>query len=310
MYLDNTIKHLSVICLFALMILMPTSFFAKEKNPEPGDTKKMYDIRAEFPKAQQQQKAKLEGTVLNENKEPILFASVQLNHEGSGETVHAMSNEKGVFSPPPLSPGKYILTIEKPGYKSFSGDLELNSGLIRKITIVLAKDEPLERKTEKEAIDSFKKGVEFSKDNKADDAIRAFQKAVELNLGFAEAYLNLGILLFQKQKDDEAEKALLKALEFNPEEPKSKIVLADVTFEQAKLLLKEKKMDKALEKLEQSYSFRQDHAIVNYLLGYLYYQKKMKDEAVKHLKAFIQLAPSAPQVETANKFLKSLNEKK
>ena len=310
MYLVNAIKHLSVICLFSLMILMPTTICAKENNPEPMDTKKMWDGRAELPQAQQPQKAQLEGTVVDENKEPILFASAQLNHEGSDETIHAMSNEKGVFLPPPLSPGKYILTIEKPGYKSFSSDLELSPGLIRKITIVLVKDESIGRKTEKEAVDSFEKGVEFSKDNQADDAIRAFRKAVELNPDFAEAYLNLGIILFQIQKDDEAEKALLKALELNPEEPKSRIVLADVNFEQAKLFIKEKKMDKALEKLEQSNSFRPGHAVVNYLLGYLYYQNKMKDEAIKYLKAFIQLAPSSPQVETANKFLKSLNEKK
>ncbi len=288
---------------------MPTTIFAQESNPEPVDAKRMFDGGAEDLQAQQQ-KAKLEGTVINENKEPISNVEIQLNHEGSDETFHSMSNEKGVFSSPPLSPGKYILTIEKQGYKSFSGDLDLSPGLVRKITIVMVKEEPLEQKTEKEAIDSFVKGMEFSKDNKIDDAIRAFQKAVELKPDFAEAYLNLGIFLFQKQKDNEAEKALLKALEFNPEEPKSKIVLADVNFEQAKLLIREKKMDEALEKLEQSYSIRQDHAIVNYLLGYLYYVKNMKDKAVKHLKAFIQLAPKAPQVEMANKILKRLNEKK
>ncbi len=289
---------------------MPTTIFAQESNQELVNAKRKCDGCAELPQAQKQEKAKLEGTVINENKKPISNVQILLNHEGSDETFHSMSNEKGVFLSPPLSPGKYILTIEKQGYKSFSGDLDLNPGLIRKITIVLVKAEPLGQKTEKEAVDSFEKGIEFSKDNKTDDAIQAFQKAVELKPDFAEAYLNLGILLFQQQKDNEAEKALLKALEFNPEEPKSKMVLADVNFEQAKLLIREKRMDEALEKLEQSYSLRQDHAIVNYLLGYLYYGKKMKDEAVKHLKAFIQLAPKAPQVEIANKILKSLNENK
>jgi tetratricopeptide (TPR) repeat protein len=300
----NIIKHLSSIFLFSLMILMPTTIFTQENNTEPVN-------RAEHPQAQQQQqKAQLEVTVINEDKEPISNVEIQLILEGSDETFHSMSDDKGVISSPPLSPGKYILTIEQQGYKNFSGDLELSAGRIRKITIVLAKEEPVGQKTEKEAIKSFEKAIEFSKANKIDDAIVAFQKAVELKPDFAEAYLNLGILLFQKQKDDEAEKALVSALMFNPNEPRSKIVLADVNFEQAKLLIREKKMDQALEKLEQSYRFRQDHAFVNYLLGYLYYQKKRKDDAVKHLKAFIQLAPNAPQVETANKILKSLNEKK
>jgi tetratricopeptide (TPR) repeat protein len=65
-------------------------------------------------------------------------------------------------------------------------------------------------------------------------------------------------------------------------------------------------MDEALERLKQSYNFRTDHAYVNFLLGYLYHDKKMKEEAIKHLEAFLQLAPNAPQVKEVKKLLKSL----
>jgi tetratricopeptide (TPR) repeat protein len=118
--------------------------------------------------------------------------------------------------------------------------------------------------------------------------------------------VNLGTFLFRQQKDDEAEKALLKALELRPEEPKPKEILADINFEKAKILIQKNRLDEALERLKQSYNFRAEHHIVNFLLGYLYNQKGMKDEAIKHFETFLQLAPNAPQAKDVKKLLKSL----
>ena len=102
----------------------------------------------------------------------------------------------------------------------------------------------------------------------------------------------------------------MKALELKPEGSKPKVILADINFEKAKTLIKKNKTDEALEKLRQAYSFRPDHAYVNFLLGYLYSKKEMKDEAIKHFEAFLQLEPNAPQVEEVKRLLKSLKQKK
>lgn len=292
MYLMKTKKLFPAVCLFSLIILIPTAIFAQESK---------------------EGKAQLLGIILNENKELLSNVKVQLKHEESGKTFQSVSNEKGRFASPVLPPGKHILLVEKEEYKSYTTELELQPNIVQTLEIILAKGEFLEQKQEKqekEAVEFFKKGVKLAGEEKADDATRAFQKAVELKPDFEEAYLNLGIFLFQQQKDDEAEKALLKALELNPDESRAKQVLADVNYEQAKVLIGEENMDKALEKLEQSYSFRQDHALVNFLMGYVYSRKQMNDEAIKHLEAFIQLAPESPQVEMANEILKSLKEKK
>jgi len=68
-------------------------------------------------------------------------------------------------------------------------------------------------------------------------------------------------------------------------------------------------MDEALERLKQAYNFRADHAYVNFLLGYLYQKKEMKNEAIKHFEAFLQLAPNAPQVKDVKKLLENLKKK-
>lgn len=285
MYVNNGIKHLSVFCLIGLILVLPRTHSAQETR---------------------QVRSKLEGTILDTSKESIPKAEIQLRHIDSGRMFHLKSNKNGKFISDFILPGNYTLTVKKEGYKSYRGELQLRPNLIQKIDIVLAKEETLEQKKEKEAVSSFKKGVKLARENKPDDAIQAFQKAIELKPDFAEAYVNLGILLFQQQKDDEAEKALLKTLELKPEESKSKEILADINYEQAKTLIKENKMDEALEKLKQAYNYREDHAYVNYLLGYLYVNKQMKEEAIKHFEAFLQLKPDAPQFDTVKELLAKL----
>jgi tetratricopeptide (TPR) repeat protein len=285
MYLANKIRHLSAICLVLIIIVMPGAISAQEVE---------------------QARIKLEGTILNINKEAIPKAEVQLKNKDSGQMFYSKSNKKGEFSCRRLPGGNYTLTVKKNGYKSYTGELKLRPDINQKIEVILEKEGTLEQKMEEEAIAYFKKGVKLSRENKLEEAVQAFQKAVELKEDFFEAYVNLGTFLFQQQKDNEAEKALLKALELRPEESKPKEILAAINFEKAKILIKENKMDEALERLKQAYSFRQDHAYVNFLLGYLYNKKEMKDEAIKHFEDFLRLAPNAPQVKEVKKILESL----
>ena len=285
MYLTNKIRYLSVIFLVALIIVMWGNIF----SPLAG-----------------QSKAKLEGKVLNINKEAIPQAEVQLKHEDSGQMFYFKSNKEGEFSSPSLPAGNYNLTVEKEEYKSYTGELKLSPNIIQEIKVTLVNEWADEQKREEEAIAHFKKGTKLSRENKLEEAIQEFQKAVELKEDFFEAYVNLGAFLFQQQKDDEAEKVLLKALELRPDESRTKEILADINFEKAKILIQENKMDEALERLKQSYNFRADHAYVNFLLGYLYHDKEMKEEAIKHFEAFLQLAPNTPQAKDVKKLLESL----
>jgi len=285
MYLANKIRHLSVIYLIPTIAVISVAISAQVVD---------------------QARLKLEGTVLNINKEAILKAEVQLKHGSSGQIFYSKSNKKGEFSCQCLPAGNYTLTVKKKGYKIYTGELQLRPKFIQKIKVTLVKEETLEQKMGEEAVAYFKKGIKLSRENKLEEAIQAFQKAVELKEDFVEAYVNLGAFLFQQQKDDEAEKILLKALELRPEESKPKEILAAINFEKAKILIRENKIDEALERLRQSYSFRADHAYVNFLLGYIYHEKGMKDKAIKHFEAFLQLDPNAPQVKEVKKLLESL----
>ncbi|MFP4081517.1 MAG: tetratricopeptide repeat protein [Candidatus Aminicenantes bacterium] len=260
-----------------------------------------------FSKAQiEEVSAQLEGKVMDIDQDPIAEAEIQLKNEESGRTFHAESSDEGFFVCRFLSPGKYLITVEKEGYKSYSGEMDMRPNAKQRIEITLVKEQTERQKMEKQAISCFKKGTALAEQKKIDEAIQEFRKAVELKPDFAEAYLNLGVLLFNKKKDDEAEKALLKALELKPEESMTKNILAEIYFEKAKNLYRKEKIEETLEKLQVAYDYRPDHPYVNYLLGYIYYKKEMKDEAVKHLEAFIQLEPNAPQVKRAEGILEEL----
>jgi tetratricopeptide (TPR) repeat protein len=251
-------------------------------------------------------RARLEGIIINIEQEAIFDATIQLKHEETGQTFQEKSNEKGRFSFAFLTPGNYIVNVQKKGYETYTGELEFRPNTSKEIKFTLVREERSEEKLEKEAISAFEQGVKLAGENNDNEAIQAFQRAVELKKDFAEAYMNLGILLFRQQKDDEAEKAFLKALELKPEESLAQKHLAEINYEKARSLIQKNKIDEALEKLKLAYSYKADHVYVNYLLGYVYYKKEMKDEAIKHLNAFLQLEPDTARAEKVKKLLENI----
>jgi len=254
--------------------------------------------------------AQLAGKVLDLEKKPIAQVEIQLKHQGTGQALSIKTNKKGEFTFRRLFPGKYSLTSSKEGYKSIYQELELEAGASRMVEINLAREPSEEQKKRLEALALFQNGVSLAQADKIEEALDAFRKAVELKPDLAEAHINLGLLLYRQGKADEAEKALLKALELKPEEPKTKEALADIYFEKAKELLQLDKTDEALEKLKLSSGFNPNYPFTNYLLGYAYTQKGMKEEAIKSFEAFLLLEPNAPQAAKVKEILENLKKQK
>ncbi|MDI6704493.1 MAG: tetratricopeptide repeat protein, partial [bacterium] len=63
----------------------------------------------------------------------------------------------------------------------------------------------------------FNKGVELGKLRRHKEAIKAFEKAIEINPQYAEAWVNKGFCLGELGIDEEAIKAFEKAIEINPQ---------------------------------------------------------------------------------------------
>jgi tetratricopeptide (TPR) repeat protein len=258
---------------------------------------------------EQEETSRLEGKVLDVDKKPVENAEVLIKNSGTGGTTSAKTNKKGEFSFRRLFPGKYDVTIQKEGFVPYTGQVELKESSGQRIEVTLAKAMSEEQKKANEAIVAFKKAGELFKENKVDEAILEYQKAIELKPDFVEAYMNVGILLFQKMRDEEAEKAILKALELKPEDAKAKEILGNIYFEQSKSLLQNDKIDEALGKLKLSQNYRPDYSYTNYLLGYAYNKKGMKEDAIKHFELFLQQEPNAPQAAQVKTILEQLKKK-
>jgi len=250
--------------------------------------------------------AKLDGKILDMKKMPLAQAEIQLNHQATNRIFHSKSNKKGEFAFRMLFAGKYVLTVTKEGYKSYSMDVELQPGSRQEFEITLADELSSDEKNQREAFSSFQKGIELAKENKIDEAIKAFRKSTELKDDFAEAYSNLGILLFQQAKDEEAEEALLRAIELKSDESQVKVFLGNLYFLKAKTLLQDDRINEALEKLKASYSYNPDYSYTSYLLGYAYHKKENREESIKYFEAFLQMEPNAPQASQVREILESL----
>ena len=254
--------------------------------------------------------SRLTGKILDLEKKPIAQAEIRIKNLGSGQMLSEKTSKKGEFAFPTLMPGKYSVTVAKEGYKVFSQEIDLESGTAPKIEIDLAREPSEEQKKRQEAIALFQNGVNLAQADKLEEAVGAFRKAIELKPDFAEAHINLGLLLYQQGNTDEAEKALLKALELKPEEPRTKETLAKIYFKKAKELLQLDKIDEALEKLKLSSGFNPNDPFTHYLFGYAYAQKGMKEEAIKSFETFLQLEPNAPQAAKVKDILENLKKQK
>jgi len=63
------------------------------------------------------------------------------------------------------------------------------------------------------------KGFALIRQSKYDEAIKAFDKAIELNPQYADPLSNKGVALYDQGKCDEAIKAFDEAIKLNPQDP-------------------------------------------------------------------------------------------
>jgi tetratricopeptide (TPR) repeat protein len=68
------------------------------------------------------------------------------------------------------------------------------------------------------AVDLFNKGVALDAQGKYDEALQAFDKAIEINPQLAEAWVAKGVVLMAQGKYDEAIQAYDKAIEIDPQD--------------------------------------------------------------------------------------------
>jgi type IV pilus biogenesis/stability protein PilW len=116
-----------------------------------------------------------------------------------------------------------------------------------------------------------------------DKALEAYQKAIEVNPKYEKAYNNLGILYFLNNRYEESAEAFQKALEINPGNIESYINLGI-------LFKKQGEFKKAIECFQKALSINPFNGETYYNIGMLYEQLEDYNLAIGNYQKFIQLS--------------------
>jgi Tfp pilus assembly protein PilF len=126
-------------------------------------------------------------------------------------------------------------------------------------------------------------GIIYQMIGDIDRAFEAYQKSIEINPRYEKGHNNLGILLLLKGRYEEALGSFQKALAVNPNNIESHINLG--------ILFKKKgESDKAVESYQKALAINPFHKETHYNIALLYEQMENLELAISHYQQFVQLS--------------------
>lgn len=150
----------------------------------------------------------------------------------------------------------------------------------------------------KNAIKEFDRGVEADKNQKRDEAIRHYEKAILLAPDFYPAHNNLGSAYLSKSDFKSAQAQFEEAIKHNQSDAEARLNLANV-------LLMTKNYDDALKNVEEGLRRNPNSAFGQFLRGSIYERMRRLPEAERVLREALKLDPrmSRVRLELVNVYL-------
>ena len=127
-------------------------------------------------------------------------------------------------------------------------------------------------------------GTVLQQQNKLEEAIEAYSKALSIKPDYAEAYYNMGIALQQQNKLEEAIEASNKALSIKPE-------YAEAYNNIGVALQDQSKVDEAIEAYNKALSIKPDYAEAYYNMGVALQQQNKLEEAIQAYNKTLSIKP-------------------
>jgi len=119
---------------------------------------------------------------------------------------------------------------------------------------------------------------------KLDEAIKLYQKVVQINPNLFEGHYNLAVVLLKQGKTDEALKEFIKASEINPSSP-------DTYNNIGNIYIINKNYEKAINCYEKAISHNPNNPFFYNNLGVLHMMLGSKEQAIKNFRKAIELDP-------------------
>jgi len=153
---------------------------------------------------------------------------------------------------------------------------------------------------EREAEHYFQLGLHLEERGApAEEALRAYEKSLELNPNAAGASVNMGTLYYQSRNLAEAERCYRRSLEIDPDYPLAHFNLGNICDEQGRF-------EEARAHYAVALRLRPDYADAHYNVALLYEKMGEPMRAVRHWRSYLKIDPASPWAAIARQQLDSL----
>jgi tetratricopeptide (TPR) repeat protein len=277
----------------------------------------------------------LQGVVTDTSGQPVEGAAVVIEAEGTNRHFDMKTNKKGEFMQIGLSSGPYKVTATKDKLTA-SQSVRISQGRPASAKLTLgAANSPAEaaavtalRKTLDEAIAAsnagkyddaiaaFQKALEaqptcsacyynigynYAQKKDYDNAITNYKKAIEQKADYADAYAGMASVYNAQRKFDEAAAASAKATELSSTLGATGGAGggADALFNQGVVLWNGGKIAEAKKAFESAIQANPNHAEAHYQLGMALVNEGKLPEAATEFETYLKLAPEGPNAATA-----------
>jgi len=288
--------------------------------------------------AQMRGEGRLNGKVLDEQKQPLQDVVVKATMTGQAQPLQAKTNKKGEWTINGLATGEWTVEFTKDGFEGQRGTVKIDEGgNPPAISVTMAKATPkvdpnVEISTAAQKAQGLMQAGNFTEARKIfEDLLAKYPTVVQINAYIAQAYAG------EKNYAQAVEKLKI-AVDADPSNVEMKLLLGDILMEKGDkaeglqilqsvdltqvknpyplinasiTLINDGKADEALtilNKVQQQFPTQTD---VYYYRGRAYITAKKMPEAKADLEKFVSMAPAdSPQVADAKKILDQLKDVK
>lgn len=155
----------------------------------------------------------------------------------------------------------------------------------------------------------FNLGNQFYETGQLDEAIAAYQKAIELDPEYQDAYANLGVTYYQQQKFDLAASQYEKALELDSQDGEVAYNLGALYLQQALMesdVPDNDLLDKSITQLQQALEISPNLAEPHFTLGVAYFFLNDQEKATEAFEAYLASGTDPQAQQEAEGYLQQL----